>query len=119
MPAVASLRVVAGRSAPRLLRLGGEIDLYSAPAVGEQLLAIPATDDVVIEMFDVRFFGAAAITALLEFRARLHHAGHTLQLAAVPRVVRRPLDLLALLDVLPCWTLTTEAIAACARPVTQ
>ena len=119
MPDVAWVRTVAGRSAPRLLRLGGEIDLRTAPGVRAQLLTVPATDDVVIDLSGVEFFGAAAVTVLLELRARLRYGGRTLQLAAVPRVVRRPLELLGLLDALPCWSLTTAAIAACARPVVE
>ena len=120
MPAATGLRTVTGRTAPRLLRLSGEIDLYTAAAIREQVLAVPATDDVVIDMSDVRFFGAAAVTVLLELRTRLHHVGRTLQLAAVPRVVHRPLELLALLDELPCLSLiAAEANAAHARPVVE
>lgn len=98
-------------SAPRLLRLGGEIDLYTAPVVREQLLAVPVTDDAIVDMSDVRFFGATAITLLLELRAHLNDGGHSLRLATVPGMVRRLLDLLDLIDLLPCSPATGQTVA--------
>lgn len=117
MAASAWLCTVPGSAAPHLVRLGGDIDLGTAPAVREELRVLPATDDVVVDVSDVRFFSAAAITVLLELRTRLHHEGHLLQLAAVPRVVHRPLELLALLDVLPTRPSTSAAFDT--RPGTE
>src|ERR671936_629336 len=56
-----------------IVRLGGEIDLYNAPAVREALLAAcsEGPERVVVDLSEVEFLDSTALGALVEARTRL------------------------------------------------
>ena len=75
-----------------------ELDMATAPAFAERLLAIEDNTDIVIDLRDLRFCGSAGVTALLD--AQRHADAHdcTLTLSSPPPSFDRLLDICGLTD---------------------
>jgi anti-anti-sigma factor len=70
------------RGGVEIVRLGGEIDLYAAEGLSAALEeAAAASDLVVVDLLDVRFFDSTAVGLVLELRRRLLGVGGNLVLA--------------------------------------
>jgi anti-sigma B factor antagonist len=84
-----------GRS---IIRVGGEIDMLTAPALRETLLAkvdVPAAD-VVLDLDGVSFLASTGLGVLVEAAQRAEAAGTALRLVCSSRAVTRPLELTGL-----------------------
>ncbi|MGH3435607.1 MAG: STAS domain-containing protein [Sciscionella sp.] len=107
------LRMLPG-GAPRVLELGGEIDLHTAGELRGPLQALPGVD-VIADLSRLRFLGAAGLTLLLQTRDQLAATGHTLHLACPAPTVRRLINLFDLAEALPCWPTVAQARVAAER----
>ena len=70
--------------------VGGELDLYTAPEVRDELAALPEdAGDVVVDLTTMTFVDSAGIAALLVAARRLRACGGTMTLVVDdPRVLR-------------------------------
>jgi anti-anti-sigma factor len=75
-----------------------ELDIATAPAFAERLLAVEGNSDIVIDLRELRFCGSAGIAALLD--AQRHFDGHdcTLTLSSPPPIFERVLEICGLTD---------------------
>jgi anti-anti-sigma factor len=99
------LTVQVDRSGPDavLVRVGGEIDLHTAPllsdAVAEAAALDPAPAEVLIDLAAVGFLDSSAVNTLLSSRMRLKDAGIVLAVhAPADSAARRLIDLLGLTE---------------------
>lgn len=83
------------------IRLRGEIDATTAPAVAERLRSLPAGTDVEVDLSHVRFINSAGLTVLLELRRHLAKEGAVLHLTGASAFIDRLLVLVGLRAVLP------------------
>jgi anti-sigma B factor antagonist len=71
------------------LAVGGELDLYTAPDVRDELAALPEDAHVVVDLTAMTFVDSAGVAALLVAARRLRMNGGTLALVIDdPRVLR-------------------------------
>jgi anti-sigma B factor antagonist len=92
------------RDGAALVTVTGEIDIATVASLKAALAPLTADQTVrllVCDLSEVSFFGAAAISVLLDARAALIRRDGRLRLVATERMVIRPLSLVHLLDVLP------------------
>ena len=97
----------------RVVRIGGELDLYNAPVLRETLLTVcrSGAERVVLDFADVEFIDSTALGALLEARATLPNK-RALMIAS-PRIeTRRALQVSGLDRHLPVHDSVDEALAA-------
>lgn len=103
LPTPASIRLRAGTTArQRVVELSGGIDLATAPVLWEDLRRLPDSTDLVVDLSEVDFMGAAGLTMLIMLRRRLIDAGTTLRLTGAPPIVVRAIRVVDLQDILPC-----------------
>lgn len=84
------------RPAPRVVvvRVAGDLDIATAPAVRETVVRHPDGPHLVLDLHPVRFFAGSAAQLLLDLRRRAAARGAVLHLTApADRQVRRVLDL--------------------------
>ena len=92
-----SLRASIERSADTtLLRVGGEVDLATAPELRALLRSVDG--DVVVDLAHVTFLDACGIGAFVSERRRLARDGGILMLRAPVPAIRRVLDVVGLAD---------------------
>jgi len=75
--------------------VSGEIDVCTAPALARQLDQV-AGPGVVLDVSGVRFLDAAGLRVLESLEERLRASGGQLVLAAVPRPVRRIVEIIGI-----------------------
>jgi len=90
----------------RVVRLGGELDAFSAPSLRDDLhrevVARPAV--VALDLSDLEFLGLAGLSVLLEMQQLAGEAGTAMLLVGSPApVVERLLGLVG-------WTVTTDPV---------
>jgi anti-sigma B factor antagonist len=75
-----------------------ELDIATAPAFAERLLAVEDNSDIVIDLRELRFCGSAGIAVLLD--AQRHADAHdcTLTLSSPPPMFERVLEICGLTD---------------------
>ncbi|MER5261822.1 STAS domain-containing protein [Actinosynnema sp. NPDC002837] len=78
--------------------VSGEVDLWTAPRLRDRLAEQirPAGPDLVADLGEVVFFGAAGLTVLVEARSAADAAGVRFSLVARTRPVLRPLTITGL-----------------------
>jgi anti-sigma B factor antagonist len=96
-----------------VVRAAGEIDMDTAPLLREELaiaveFATPGVP-VVADLRDIIFFGSSGIAALLEAN-RLCRQHRTVLHVVATALVRQPLELLGLREVLRLCPTITEAL---------
>ncbi|HEY2723119.1 MAG TPA: STAS domain-containing protein [Pseudonocardiaceae bacterium] len=98
----------------------GELDQVSASAVwaplAEQLVA---GHHVVLDLSGIEFFASVGVKILMAACARARDVGAALVIVAAGAVVRRPLELLGVLDQLPIYAEREYALGVCARQPTS
>ena len=96
-----------------VVRLGGELDLYNAPAVGETLrdVVVNEPERLVLDLAEVEFIDSTALGTLIEVRAGLPTRG-ALLLAAPGIDVRRTLKVSGIDRHLPVHDTVDAALAA-------
>jgi anti-sigma B factor antagonist len=94
----------------------GELDQVSATAVwaplAEQLVA---GRQVVLDLSGIEFFASVGVKILMAAVARANGCGAALAVVVSSPIVRRPLELLGVLDQLPICGDRSAALLACAR----
>ncbi len=83
---------------PHHLRISGEIDTHTAPALAERLAAIEASSDLAIDLEGTTFISSAGLSALLAASERLTDAGGSLRIVAASETVVRLIELSGLAD---------------------
>ena len=88
-----------GSDRPRM-RLQGEIDILTVPALEEMLSAMVSDgcSDVVVDLADVHFMGVAGLEALCDCARDLQRRGHRLILSSPSALTRRVIDILGLVE---------------------
>lgn len=88
-----------GRS---IIRVGGEIDMLTAPVLRETLLPLvdEPSADVVLDLDGVTFLASTGLGVLVEAAQRAEAAGAALRLVCSSRAVTRPLELTGLNQIL-------------------
>lgn len=91
--------------------VSGELDLFAAPALREELMAhaeVAHGPELVLDLSGVEFMDSAGLKPFVEAQDLLNHRGRALRLCPVPRAVARLIraaghaDTFNLLDVAPC-----------------
>ena len=97
-----------------VLRVGGEIDLYTAPTLREGLSNLVATGvrHVVLETSDVTFLDSTGLGVLVDGRKRLRAHDGSLALASDQERIVRLLRLTGLTRFFPPYATVAEAIEA-------
>ena len=82
---------IAVRQGTPILRVLGEVDLATAPALGEALTKLAKTKPavVVVDLSWVSLFDAAGLRVLATANRRVKHSGRELRVVATEPVVRR------------------------------
>ena len=93
---------VCDRSDPPQLRLHGEIDILTVPALEEALSAMLSDDsgDVVVDLAAVHFIGVAGLEALCHCALDLQRRSHRLIVSSPSALTRRVIDILGLAEYL-------------------
>ena len=82
----------------RVVRVSGEIDILSAPALRDALLpALESAPSVVVDLSEVSFLGSSGLAVLVEAREQAQRDGHELRLVRPSRIVTRALEATGLL----------------------
>ena len=93
---------------PRTILLEGEIDMATAPFLGDALSeALDSAEGVVVDMAGVTFIDSTGLHALVQAALSMNGAG-PLVLAHVPPGVQRVLKIVGM-DELPCLQIREEA----------
>jgi anti-sigma B factor antagonist len=87
-----------GAGAP-VLKLFGELDLVSAEAVQDALVAL-ARSTVVADLSHLEFIDSSGLSALLRARRRIEEAGQHLEIRGAQGATRRAFEAAGLADVL-------------------
>ncbi len=86
-----------------VLGVGGELDLLTAPAFRDELIAFAGAvhaHELVLDLSDVEFMDSSGLKPLVEARDLLSARGRTLRLRGVPRAVTRLVRAVGLADIL-------------------
>jgi anti-anti-sigma factor len=75
-----------------------ELDMATAPAFAERLLAIEDNSDIVIDLRELRFCGSAGIAVLLDVQRHADAHDCTLTLSSPPPIFERLLAICRLTD---------------------
>ncbi len=96
-----------------LLRLAGEVDLYTAPQLDERLAAVIAEGalHVVLDLTDVSFFDSTTLGVLVRAITALQPAGGELHLICPNENLRRIIEITGLDGVLQMHHSLDEALA--------
>jgi anti-sigma B factor antagonist len=109
-------RITAARvgSRARLVVLGGEIDLHTAPRLDDELRAAHAARDtrVIVDLSAATFVDSTVLGVLLEARQRLEERGGSLVLVCHDRRILRTLEVAGLDRVFTLEATLAEAMAA-------
>jgi anti-anti-sigma factor len=81
-----------------VIRVPEELDISTAPGLGQRLIDVGANTDVVVDLRDLRFCGAQGITTLLDAGRHLVALGSSLTLSGPPPSFDRLLRLCRLDD---------------------
>jgi anti-sigma B factor antagonist len=97
-----SVRVGPGRSGETVVRLAGELDLYTAGRVAAALAELlgSAHGSVVVDLADLDFVGARGLDVFVQSHTRYAQAGVRLVFRAVPAGLMRILAVTSLDQVL-------------------
>lgn len=97
-----------------VLRVAGEVDVYTAPALRERLTDLLAAGvrHVVVDTSGVTFLDSTGLGVLVGGRKRLHAHDGSLALAGGPERVVRLLRLTGLVRYFPPYATVAEAIEA-------
>ncbi len=101
------------RGAAVVVRVGGELDLYNAPAIRERLLEVGRAqpERIVLDFSEVEFMDSTVLGVLLEARSSL--GGGSRVLVASPGIeTRRALQVSGLSRHLPVYDSVDAALAA-------
>ncbi len=109
--AISSERLDAGRG---LVSLRGEVDIYTAPRLKEQLAALldGGATGIVVDLAEVTFIDSTALGVLIGGVRRLHEAGGRMALVVATRPVERVLTLTGLDRVFTIHATRDAAVAA-------
>ena len=96
------VEVVTDGSRPPEIRLQGEIDIATLPALDERLSAMVDgnSGDVVVDLADVDFIGVAGLGALCTHARRLRQRGDRLVISSPSPFTRRVIDILGVSELL-------------------
>ncbi|MBB5852084.1 STAS domain-containing protein [Amycolatopsis umgeniensis] len=97
----------------------GDLDMATAPLFENAVSAEPGptTTAVVVDLSGLTFLASAGITELVALNTRIPAAGARLLLIPGSRIVRRPLELMGLLDLFSVYP--DQAAALDAAPITS
>lgn len=98
-PQTFRMEVDDGEDGVPVLRLFGELDLVSADAVQQALVAI-AKSLVVADLTNLEFIDSSGLAALLRARRRIEEEGHRLEIRGARGATRRVFEAAGLVDVL-------------------
>jgi anti-sigma B factor antagonist len=99
--------------------VAGELDIYSAPGLRDQLE--PAADagrHLILDLAGLRFCDCAGLSLFVRLQQRTRAAGGSLHLAALSGSVRRLITVARLDDVLPVTVSVADTIALLGRTAT-
>lgn len=112
--AVPWLSVTVGDPGPdvRVLRVAGEIDMVTSPALRQAIDGVldARSAVLVVDLDAVTFLGAHGLAALVNARSRCEDLGGRLRLVATTSPVRRILEVTGLTAVLDCHRTLAEAV---------
>jgi anti-sigma B factor antagonist len=92
--------------------VGGELDIHSAPGLGEALApAAEAGRHLIVDVAGLRFCDCAGLSRFLRTQERARAAGGSLRLAAPTASMRRLITVARMSDVLTVTASVTDAIA--------
>ncbi|GAB3209682.1 STAS domain-containing protein [Marinactinospora thermotolerans] len=97
---------------PTVVRLSGEVDLYTVPQLRKRLFEAlrPGAGLVAVDLSDVTFFGAAGIALLVAGQSQADRLGIDFRLAAPSPQTRKVLDITGMHACLPTHETLAEAL---------
>jgi anti-sigma B factor antagonist len=104
---------VATQGAHTVLVLAGDIDIHTAPAIRERLVAlqVDGSKAVVVDLAGVNFLDSSALGALVAAHRNLEQVGGTLKLAAARPHVLKVFRITRLSEVIPLYDTVEDACA--------
>lgn len=104
-----------------IVRIGGELDMLTAPRLRDALLPIVATADadVVLDLGPVTFLGSNGLGVLVEVARQATDSGAALRLVAATKIVTRPITLTGLDEVLDLYESVDDLPTVAPRSPTQ
>lgn len=104
---------VSNHEASTVITLSGDIDIETAPALREQLAALPPrVRTVVVDLSDVEFLDSSGVGALVGAADALRAAGGSLRLACPRPRVQKVFRISRLAEVIPIYEDVGEACTA-------
>jgi anti-sigma B factor antagonist len=98
-PDLPGLEIDVRGDAPVTVRLTGDLDLHTAPALGERLGDLTEAD-VVVECEGLRFVDSIGVTQLVRMHQEFRARGASLALRGITGVPQRTLEILGLTETL-------------------
>jgi anti-sigma B factor antagonist len=96
-----------------VLRVSGEIDMRTAPALRLEVeQAIARRPMLILDLTGVEFLASAGLSILIELARRAPETGLRWGAVATGRAVLRPLEAVGLLTVIPVYPTVSDAVAA-------
>jgi anti-sigma B factor antagonist len=92
-----------------VVRVAGEIDVYTAPRLREQLIRLVGSGSVIVDLDEVTFLDSTALGVLVGALKRQRDHGGTFSVVASGNRVRRLFDITGLTRVFPFYKSVTEA----------
>ena len=110
-----------GEGADYVVYLGGEVDLYTAPELKQELhrLVAEGATRLVIDMSETTFIDSTTLGVLLSVVKRVRPEGGTVVLVCPDRNVRRIFEITLLDRVFPIVDTREEAFDAIGQPAGQ
>jgi anti-sigma B factor antagonist len=100
---------VAGRP---VVRVGGEIDVYTAPRLREHLIRLAGDQNLIVDLTDVSFLDSTALGVMVGAMKRQRERGGTMSIVTTGTRVRRLFEITGLTKVFTLYDSVQEATRA-------
>jgi anti-sigma B factor antagonist len=95
-----------------VVRVAGEIDVYTAPRLREQLIRLVSDATLIVDLSDVSFLDSTALGVLVGAMKRQREANGTLSIVTSGTRIRRLFDITGLTRVFTVYDSLEDATAA-------
>lgn len=113
-PSTFSAEVAYGPDRLAVIKVSGDLDMLTAPALQACVArAMESADPVIIDLAAVDFLGSAGLSVLVEARTNAAQAQISCALVTDAATVLRPVELTGLTEILSPYPTLEAALAAC------
>lgn len=94
----------------QIVRIGGEVDMYSAPRIRASLASFPSNARIIVDLEDVDYIDSSGLGALISHRTKLLKSNGDLAVINPSSVVRKVFQLTRLDVFFPIFESMEEAM---------